>query len=130
MKFWRISSQILMRGAGRTIAPRLKEMQTIMHLYARPFHRNSENQTCCRNFSSNGDNQGTSSWPSRSTLLMITVGACGVGSYLNIRNYLINENATAAASVKMGQSVGRPTLGGPFHLIDHNKKVTCSKFLT
>jgi hypothetical protein len=60
--------------------------------------------------------------PSRSTLLMIALGACAVGAYVNIRNY--RESEDGAASVTVGKSIGKPVLGGPFRLVDHNKKVS------
>jgi hypothetical protein len=62
-----------------------------------------------------------SSGPSRSTLLMIALGACAVGAYVNIRNYRESEDA---ATVTVGKSIGKPVLGGPFRLVDHNKKVS------
>ena len=58
--------------------------------------------------------------PSPSTLVMIALGACAVGAYVNIRNYRESEEA---ASVTVGKSIGKPVLGGPFQLVDHNKKV-------
>eukprot|EP00291_Cryptomonas_curvata_P002149 CAMPEP_0172194992 /NCGR_PEP_ID=MMETSP1050-20130122/25927_1 /TAXON_ID=233186 /ORGANISM="Cryptomonas curvata, Strain CCAP979/52" /LENGTH=265 /DNA_ID=CAMNT_0012870939 /DNA_START=9 /DNA_END=806 /DNA_ORIENTATION=- len=57
--------------------------------------------------------------PSPSTLVMIALGACAVGAYVNIRNYRESEDA---ASVTVGKSIGKPVLGGPFQLVDHNKK--------
>jgi hypothetical protein len=59
--------------------------------------------------------------PSPSTLVMIALGACAVGAYVNIRNYRESEDA---ATVTVGKSIGKPVLGGPFQLIDHNKKVS------
>ncbi len=40
---------------------------------------------------------------------------------MNIRNYRESEDA---ATVTVGKSIGKPVLGGPFQLIDHNKKVS------
>ena len=70
--------------------------------------------------SSQDRKDNNTSWPSRSTLLIVAIGACTIGSYINIRFHLANENS--AASVKIGPPVGSPTLGGPFQLIDHHKK--------
>jgi hypothetical protein len=53
-------------------------------------------------------------------MVMIALGACAVGAYVNIRNYRKSEEA---ASVTVGKSIGKPVLGGPFQLVDHNKKV-------
>lgn len=121
-------TQIPLRASHWFISTSLNRGQSVILGSRRDcsiFHKKLDDSLRFREFSSNGEHRDPSRWPSRSTILMVAIGACGVGSYLNIRNYLNNEKV--AALVRTGPAVGRPTLGGPFQLVDHNKKVCAQK---